>query len=110
MTRGGRAGIHSLELIESAIARPYNGYYRSISKKCAALIESMAANHGFIDGNKRTTLILVNLILRRSGYGLAARSREQRNRDIEEIILASVRHTVSIDDLVRWFDARITPR
>ncbi|MSO89334.1 MAG: hypothetical protein EXQ89_05135 [Rhodospirillaceae bacterium] len=49
----------NIGLIESAIARPYSGYYRSIVKKAAALLESMASNHGFADGNKRTTLILV---------------------------------------------------
>ena len=107
MTRGGPPGIHSLDLIESAISRPYSGYYRSISKKCAALIESMAANHGFIDGNKRTTLILLNLVLRKSGYAIKVASREQRNREIEEIILASVRHDVGFEDLVRWFDDRL---
>jgi prophage maintenance system killer protein len=39
--------------------RPYNGYYRPIEKKAAALVESMGGNHGFIDGNKRTAVILI---------------------------------------------------
>ena len=50
-------GIISSHLIESAIGRPYSGYYRPIYKKVAALTHSMCLNHGFVDGNKRTALI-----------------------------------------------------
>jgi death on curing protein len=99
MKRGGHAGIHSLDLIESAIARPYSGYHRALAAKCAALIESVASNHGFIDGNKRTTLILVNLLIRKSGYDLMARSRNQLNRDIENLILSS---SVTARVLTAW--------
>ena len=56
LTFGGLDGISNLSLVESAIARSYTGYYLPIWKKAAALVESMAGNHGFADGNKRTTL------------------------------------------------------
>jgi death-on-curing protein len=69
---GGLDGIRSSDLIQSAIARPYMGYCRSIEKKSAALIESVAKNHGFVDGNKRTALLLAQLFLQRSGYEMTA--------------------------------------
>jgi death on curing protein len=107
---GGLGGIHNLSLIESAIARPYCGYYRAISQKAAALVQSLASNHGFIDGNKRTTLILLNLLLLKSRYGLRARSEAQLNRDVEDMILNVVQHQLTFDDLVDWFRQRIEQR
>jgi death-on-curing protein len=109
MSRGGRKGIQSLPLIEAAIARPYCGYYRSIAHKCAALVQSMADNHGFVDGNKRTTLILVNLLLSKSRYRLGHASVAQQNVDIENLILASVKHAIEFDDVVMWFKDRLVP-
>ena len=80
-TFGGAPGIVNHSSILSAIGRPYNGYYRSIHRKAAALLESMAKNHGFVDGNKRTTLLIVTLFLNRSGYGLGDVD-EQLNEDL----------------------------
>ncbi len=67
---GGRDGLASLHLIESALARPYSGYHQPIARKLAALLESMVGNHGFIDGNKRTAWLLVEILIARSGYRL----------------------------------------
>jgi death-on-curing protein len=58
---GGLPGIRDQGLIESAIARAYSGYYRSIAGEAAALTHSLALNHGLIDGNKRTALLAVAL-------------------------------------------------
>jgi death-on-curing protein len=41
---GGVAGVLNLHLVQSAIARPYIGYYRSMAKKGAALVESLCRN------------------------------------------------------------------
>ncbi len=100
---GGRPGIHDLGLIESAIARPYTGYYRSIHRKAAALAESVALNHGFIDGNKRTAVYLTHLILSRSGYKLMAASDQSLNREVEKMILDVVEHRLTFDQVVDWF-------
>ena len=82
-------GIVNLGLVESAIHRPYNGYYRRIERKAAALVESVAGNHGFADGNKRTTLILVHTLLTKSGYRLVpARHGESSESAAEEMILS----------------------
>ncbi|GLT09062.1 Fic family protein [Sulfitobacter porphyrae] len=64
LTYGGRDGVSSLHLIQSAISRPYSGYHRSIAAKASALLESVVGNHGFIDGNKRTAWILVELLIK----------------------------------------------
>jgi death on curing protein len=109
LTFGGLQGIRDLGAIEAAIARPYCGYYRSIAKKAAALIQSLASNRGFIDGNKRTALLMMNLLLLRSGYVLRGESERQINTDVETMILALVQHHMSFDEVVAWLEQRIVP-
>jgi len=58
---GGRRGSLSLDNIESAIGRPYSGYYRPIACKAAAMLHALVQNHGFVDGNKRTALLVTDL-------------------------------------------------
>jgi death-on-curing protein len=109
LTFGGLRGIRDLGAIEAAIARPYCGYYRPIAKKVAALVQSLASNHGFVDGNKRTALLMMNLLLLRSGYFLRGGSEQQINTDVEVMILALVEHHMSFDDVVAWLELRIAP-
>jgi death-on-curing protein len=101
-------GISNLSLVESAIDRPYTGYYRRIESKAGARVESVAGNHGFVDGNKRTSLLLLLTLLERSGYRLApANSRETMNRAAEQMILDVVCHQLDFEGLVSWFKLRI---
>lgn len=39
--------------LEAALFRPQTGYYDDIVVEAAALLESLAINHPFVDGNKR---------------------------------------------------------
>jgi death-on-curing protein len=108
---GGRAGVANFGMVESAIGRPYSGYYRSIARKAAALVESMATNHGFVDGNKRTTVILMHLLLSKSGYKLDSFGiRQGVNKEIEELVLDVVEHRVNFEGIVEWFKARIVKK
>jgi death-on-curing protein len=51
---GGSHGVRDPGLLESALNRPQTGYYADLIEEAAALWESLAQNHPFIDGNKRT--------------------------------------------------------
>ena len=53
---GGSLGIRDEGALASAIMRPQLGYYDSLTEEAAALMESLANNHPFVDGNKRTAL------------------------------------------------------
>lgn len=103
---GGRDGVRSFDLIESAIGRPYSGYYRSIAAKAAALTQSLAKNHGFIDGNKRTALLATILLIHRSGYVLVSRT-GGINKEIEQLILDVVEDRLEFDEVVTWFRAHL---
>lgn len=96
---GGRDGISSLHLIQSALSRPYSGYHRSIARKAAAVLHSMVGNHGFIDGNKRTAWLLVEILVSRSGYILDLPD----NAPIDDLVVAVADGSLGYDDLVRWF-------
>lgn len=61
---GGSHGLRDRGLLESAVMRPRAGYYRNIIEEAAALIESLALNHPFVDGNKRTAFFTADVILK----------------------------------------------
>lgn len=100
---GGRDGVSSLHLIESALARPYSGYHRPISKKAAALLHSVVGNHGFVDGNKRTAWLLVELLIDRSGYTLDLPDDEP----IDDLVVAVAAKEMTFDTLAEWFRVRL---
>jgi death-on-curing protein len=104
---GGLDGIPNPFLIESALARPYSGYHPRIWQKAAALVESMARNHGFADGNKRTTLILLHTFVTNSGYRIETLSGEDIQQAVEDVILAVVSDGMKYDALATWFRLRL---
>lgn len=67
---GGSHGIRDRGLLESAVFRPQIGYYNDIREVAAALMESLANNHPFLDGNKRTAFASVHTFLLVNGYDL----------------------------------------
>lgn len=72
---GGKSGLHSPALLESAALRPQasfakNDLYPSVFEKAAALMHSLVANHPFIDGNKRTAVASALIFLEFNGYSL----------------------------------------
>jgi death-on-curing protein len=64
---GGRHGVRDKGAVEAAVFRPQTGYYNSLEEEAAALMESLANNHGFLDGNKRIAFTAADVFLRRNG-------------------------------------------
>jgi death on curing protein len=69
---GGAPGIRDHGLIESALLRPQTGYYADLIEQAAALWESLAMNHGFVDGNKRVAFACMDIFLGLNGARLEA--------------------------------------
>lgn len=95
-----------MALIQSAIGRPYTGYYRTVQQKAAALAESLARNHGFVDANKRTAFLIVDLFLHRSGYELQG-LKGDRDSELERLILRIVEDRPSPAQIAAWFKERL---
>lgn len=69
---GGSYGIRERSALESALLRIQSGYYVDIVSEAAALMESLAINHPFIDGNKRVAFAATDIFLRINGYRISS--------------------------------------
>src|SRR5215472_4376375 len=65
---GGMHGIRDKNAVEAAVFRPQIGYYNSLEEEAAALMESLANNNGFVDGNKRTAFAATDVFLRLNSF------------------------------------------
>lgn len=67
---GGALGVRDPGALEAALFRPQTGYYKDIVAEAAAMMESLAINHPFIDGNKRIAFAATDAFLRINGWQL----------------------------------------
>ena len=72
---GGTDGVRDMGALESALFRPQTGYYDDLVAEAAALLESLAMNHPFLDGNKRVAFAVTDTFLRINGHRIDASSR-----------------------------------
>jgi death-on-curing protein len=76
---GGTHGLRDKGRLEAAILRPQTGYYSALAEEAAALMESLANNHAFLDGNKRTSFAVTDTFLRLNGFYLEVNPLEAYN-------------------------------
>ncbi len=67
---GGALGVRDPGALEAALFRPQTGYYEDIVAEAAALMESLAIDHPFVDGNKRIAFAAADVFLRINGWRL----------------------------------------
>jgi death on curing protein len=80
-TLGAAPQIRDVGLLQSALARPQatvrgDDAYPSIHAKAAALLHSLARNHGLVDGNKRLALAAVLAFYGLNGFRLSSTNNE----------------------------------
>src|SRR5437879_12596154 len=71
---GGTHGVRDKGLLESAVFRPQMGYYNNVAEEAAALMESLANNHPFLDGNKRVAFAAAHTFLLVNGFDIEVAS------------------------------------
>ena len=69
---GGMPGIRDRDALEACLAQPWSGFgevefYPSVEEKAARLAYEVITQHPFLDGNKRTGLALMLVLLRAYG-------------------------------------------
>ncbi len=102
---GGANGVRDLGLIESALLRPQTGYYSDLVEEAAALWESLAMNHGFIDGNKRVAFACTELFLQLNGLDIVP-----DDQTIETFIYSHLEAgTFRKDEIDAWLRANTAP-
>lgn len=93
-------GVKDLGLLESAIDRPKSSAfgedaYPTIFEKAAALFESIGKNHAFLNANKRTAFIALNLFLGYNGYKL-----EMEKKFAEDFTVDMVNKVYTFEQIV----------
>ena len=95
---GGAPGVRDPGALEAALFRPQTGYYEDIVTEAAALLESLAINHPFVDGNKRIAFAGADVFLRINGWQLKRSPRQIH----AEMIAMFEKRTVDIAHLEPW--------
>jgi death-on-curing protein len=75
----GQAGVPDHSLLESALARPRHQFVygeRSLARLAASYAFGISRNHPFLDGNKRTSMVVAELFLELNGRELVATDAE----------------------------------
>lgn len=97
---GGKAGVLDLGLLASALGRPGSGYYDTLSLQGAALMQSLAQNHAFTDGNKRMAFALTAIFLRMNGYRLVVKPDNGEKFIVGELIGKKA----NIERIAQWLE------
>jgi death-on-curing protein len=103
---GGMAGMRDAGMIESAMARPVNiAAYGDpdAAALAAAYGYSLAKNHGFLDGNKRTAWVVARLFLSLHGYRLSFDKTE-----VVALVENLAGSTISEEEFAEWFRQRLS--
>jgi len=105
---GGGEGIRDEGLLQSTLARPqnllaYGAPPPDLSSLAAAYAYGIARNHPFVDGNKRTALIVARLFLLLNGMDLVATQEEKYST-----FLALAAGELSEEDLVIWVSSHLS--
>ena len=102
---GGAAGLRDRSMLESAMARPLNlvAYGEpDIADLAASYAFGIARNHPFVDGNKRTALVVSETFLGLNGYRLDC-------GDVEVVVtfLSLAAGEMTADQLADWLRGHI---
>jgi death-on-curing protein len=100
---GGLDGIRDRGLLESAVFRPQTGYYNTLAEEAAALMESLANNHPFLDGNKRVAFAAAHTFLLVNGFDLAVDPASAYDFMMQSFSAGEFRFA----QILRWINAHI---
>lgn len=103
---GGSDGVRDMGLLSSALARPQNlqAYTddADIAVLAAAYAFGITKNHPFIDGNKRTALVVMRTFLLLNGYEFTASLEEKYT-----YVLRLAEGSLGEEELVDWVRASL---
>ncbi|MBI3442529.1 MAG: type II toxin-antitoxin system death-on-curing family toxin [Candidatus Sungbacteria bacterium] len=101
---GGLHGVRDIHGVASALGRPKMQFggadlYPSLFEKAAAYFSSLAFDHPFLDGNKRTAIVATARFLFLNGYELRA-----TNKILEKFVLRAVVEKYEIKKIAAWLE------
>ncbi len=102
---GGSLGIRDEGALAAALMRPQLGYYDGLIQEAAALMESLANNHAFVDGNKRVAFFVTDTFLRMNGHFIDCDNDEAYAFFMRMLETSSFRFT----ELNSWLEEKVEP-
>lgn len=102
---GGTPGLLDQGRLEAAVFRPQTGYYKDLVEEAAALMESLANNNPFVDGNKRTCFAAADTLLRMNGFFISTEPVEAYDFIAEAIASSTFRFPLIRD----WLATHLQP-
>lgn len=99
---GGIDGLRDKAILESAISAPLQSFdgvdlYPGDIEKIARLGFGLAANHAFIDGNKRIGAMMTQLLLLWNGYRL-----QLKQNELADMFIAVADGSADERSLLEW--------
>ncbi len=101
---GGLPGVIDPGALEAALYRPQTGYYKDTIEQAAALMESLAINHPFVDGNKRIAFAATDVFLRINDFKLT-RQPAQIYAELISMLDHRQLNLINVDAWLRGFAA-----
>ena len=106
---GGREGLRDRSGLESALASPrnllaYGNPTPDIAAMAAQYAFAVGCNQVFIDGNKRTALVVCRTFLILNGHDVNASQDEKYT-----VIMKLVNRDIDVGKLAEWMRARLIP-
>ncbi len=102
---GGSPGLRDMGALESAIFRPQMGYYDGLIEEAAAMMESLAMNHPFVDGNKRVAFAATEVFLALNGHFIDCDNLEAYDYFMQLFDTNSFR----LAELKSWLEEHVKP-
>lgn len=104
---GGQVGVRDHGVLESALARPRNQFAygeQSVARLAASYAFGICRNHPFLDGNKRTSFVVVELFLALNGLDL-----EAGDAECVATFFALAAGDIGEEKLAEWISANCAP-
>lgn len=104
---GGIDGLRDRSGLEAAIAAPLQSFdgadfYPTTIEKIARLGYGLAANHAFIDGNKRIGALMTQLLLQWNEYNIVLNKGE-----LADMFIAIADGSADEEELLKWIQRHI---
>lgn len=99
---GGSHGVRDMTLLESALGAPQQTFggeflHADVYAQAAAMLRSIALNHPFVDGNKRTSFMAAYVFLQVNGADFTA-----PEADVVDFMLKVAAGKRSLEEIIAW--------